>query len=184
VAKRAAAIRLQTGNGGNLSARVSSKNWVVIKRSGCAFDVCTPDNLTVVNFEGQMIEGEGAASTELQTHLAIYRKRPDVAGIFHCHAPWAVACAERFDDEIPLVTLHAKRKLGGIPILRPDKPEMTDSCVAATEALMDRIPSLLTFVQAKHGIFSFSSTVTVASYHAELVEETAQIAWLVAGLAR
>jgi ribulose-5-phosphate 4-epimerase/fuculose-1-phosphate aldolase len=61
---------------------------------------------------------------------------------------------------------------------------MTDSSAAATEALLDRIPQLLVFVQAKHGIFGFSNTVTAAGYHAELVEETSQIAWLVAGLAR
>ena len=93
-AQRAYNIGLQTGNGGNLSIRVPGTDLIIIKGSGYSFGECTPDNLVTVNMQGEIIEGPGKPSMEIRTHRAIYRKRPDVFGIFHCHSPWATAYAE------------------------------------------------------------------------------------------
>ena len=116
-AKRAYEIRLQTGNGGNLSGRIPGTDLIIIKASGCSFDQCTADNLITVTLDGEYVDGGGVPSKELATHLAIYKLRPDVHGVFHSHSPWAIACAN-FNDTIPTVTLHAKSKRGHIPILR------------------------------------------------------------------
>ncbi len=177
-AKRAYEIRLQTGNGGNLSGRVPGTDLIVIKASGCSFEQCQPDNLITVTLGGTQIDGEGMPSQELATHLAIYKHRPDVHGIFHSHSPWAIACASR-GDTIPTVTFHAKSKLGRIPILRvPD--EATPAKLDAIKALLAADCNLQAFVQDRHGIFSFASSIELARYNAELVEETAQIAWFMA----
>jgi L-ribulose-5-phosphate 4-epimerase len=177
-ARRAYAIGLQTGNGGNLSARPPGTQQVVIKGSGTSFGECTMDNLVTVNLDGDMIAGPGKPSREIKTHLAIYRLRPDVNGIFHSHSPWAIAYAEDADEIQPLA-LHARSKLGLIPVLKVDG-HADEAVEKAVEALLKTHAGLKAFVQAKHGIFSLAQTITLAEHHAELVEETAQIGWLVA----
>ena len=177
-AKRAYEIRLQTGNGGNLSGRISGSNLIIIKASGCSFDQCQAENLITVTLDGVQIDGDGLPSQELATHLAIYKLRPDVGGIFHSHSPWAIACAN-FNDTIPTVTFHAKSKLGRIPVLRLSD-ETAQAYLPAIKALLKADRNLRVFVQDRHGIFSFASSIELARYNAELVEETAQIAWSMA----
>jgi L-ribulose-5-phosphate 4-epimerase len=176
-ARRAYAIGLQTGNGGNLSARPAGTEQVVIKGSGTSFGECTMDNLVTVNLDGKMIDGFGKPSREIRTHLAIYRLRPDVNGIFHSHSPWTIAYAEDADEIKPLA-LHARSKLGVIPVLKVDG-HADEAVEKAVEALLKSHADLKAFVQAKHGIFGLAGTITLAEHHAELVEETAQIGWLV-----
>ena len=176
-ARRAYAIGLQTGNGGNLSARPAGTDQVVIKGSGTSFGECSMDNLVTVNLDGEMIAGPGKPSREIRTHLAIYRLRPDVNGIFHSHSPWAIAYAEDADEIQPLA-LHAQSKLGVIPVLKVDG-HADEAVEKAVEALLKTHADLKAFVQAKHGIFGLARTITLAEHHAELVEETAQIGWLV-----
>ena len=176
-ARRAYAIGLQTGNGGNLSARPAGSDQVVIKGSGTSFGECTLDNLVTVNLDGEMIDGPGRPSQEIKTHLAIYRLRSDVNGIFHSHSPWAIAYAEDADQIQPLA-LHAQSKLGVIPVLKVDG-HADEAVEKAVENLLEAHAGLKAFVQARHGIFGLASTITLAEHHAELVEETAQIGWLV-----
>ena len=176
-ARRAYAIGLQTGNGGNLSARPAGSDRVVIKGSGTSFGECTMDNLVTVNLDGEMIDGPGKPSREIKTHLAIYRLRPDVNGIFHSHSPWAIAYAEDVTEIQPLA-LHAQSKLGVIPVLKVDG-HADEAVEKAVETLLKTHAGLNAFVQAKHGIFGLAPTITLAEHHAELVEETAQIGWLV-----
>lgn len=177
-AKRAYEIRLQTGNGGNLSGRVPGADLIIIKASGCSFDQCTAENLVTVTLDGEIVDGNGMPSQELAAHLLIYKLRSDVQGVFHIHSPWAIACAS-LGDTIPTVTLHAKSKLGRIPVLRLTG-ETPQSILPAVKALLADDLNLQVFVQDRHGIFSFASSIELARYNAELVEETAQIAWSMA----
>jgi len=178
-AHRAYGIGLQCGNGGNLSARVPGEQVVLIKPSGTSFGECTVDNLVTVDFEGRVVEGSGKPSRELWTHLEIYRLRSDVHGILHSHSPWAIACAELF-TELPLHAYHARDKIGAIPIL-DIYGHADQQVVARVTALLKENPSIKAFIQRKHGIFALAEDIAVAEHHAELVEETAQIAWLVRG---
>lgn len=177
-ARRAYDIGLQTGDGGNLSCRVAGTDLIVIKPSGVSFGECTPHNLVTVNLRGETVQGAGNPSRELLTHLAIYTARPDVLGICHCHGPWSIACAE-FHPRIPCISLHAEHKIGPIPVLKVSGHGDL-KVKKAVETLMAKRPGLKAFVQARHGIFAMAESVTKAEHHAELVEETARIAWLVA----
>jgi L-fuculose-phosphate aldolase/L-ribulose-5-phosphate 4-epimerase len=177
-ARRAYEIGLQTGDGGNLSGRVAGADLIVIKASGFSFGECTPDNLVTVNLKGETVHGDGTPSRELLTHLAIYAARPEILGICHCHGPWSIACAESH-SRIPCISLHAEFKLGPIPVLKV-AGHGDLKVKKAVEALLAKRPGLKAFVQARHGIFAMAESVTRAEHRAELVEETAQIAWLVA----
>jgi len=138
-AHRAYSIGLQTGNGGNLSARVPGEKIVVIKPSGSSFGECTAESLVAVDLEGQVIGDSGK----------------------------------------PLHTYHARDKIGSIPILSVEG-HADQQVVKAVKELLVKYPELKAFVQRRHGIFTFAENIALAEHHAELVEETAQIAWLVA----
>jgi len=175
-ALRAYQIGLQTGNGGNLSCRVPGTDTIIIKGSGLSFGECSRDNFVMVNLEGKVIDDTGKPSRELLTHLCIYKLRPDIHGIFHTHSPWSIAYAND-SHEIPLVTGHAKAKLGPIPVIR-DEDHATIDFVAAVKNLLTDKPLLGAFVQSGHGIFGLGKDIIRAEHNAELVEETAQIALL------
>ncbi len=176
-ARRAYNCGLQTGNGGNLSCRAKGRDLVIIKASGYSFGECGEDNLITVDMDGTKVDGDGSPSRELKTHLAIYRSRPDIFGIFHCHSPWAIAYAE-FDSEIPCLALHAAAKIGTIPVLNISG-HADQNVVDAVTQLLAQEKTTKAFVQSRHGIFGLGPSIVSAEHTAELVEETAQIAWLI-----
>jgi L-ribulose-5-phosphate 4-epimerase len=178
-ARRAYESGLQSGNGGNLSARVPGEQIILIKPSGTSFGEVTVDNLVAVDFEGRIIEGSGKPSRELRTHLEIYRLRNDVHAILHSHSPWAIACAELF-SQLPLHAYHARDKIGEIPILHIEG-HADQQVVAGVKKLLGGNPNVKAFIQRRHGIFAMGQSIATAEHHAELVEETAQVAWLVRG---
>ena len=119
----------------------------------------------------------GKPSRELLTHLCIYKLRPDINGIFHSHSPWSIAYAED-SQKIPLLTGHSKAKLGPIPVIVEDGQAIKDFTYEVKD-LLTKNPDLKAFVQKGHGIFGFGTNTTQAEHTAELVEETAQIAFLI-----
>ena len=78
---------------GNISGRDAASGLVVIKPSGIAYDEMTPDDMVVVDLDGQVVEGHFKPSTDTATHLYIYRHRPDVFGIGHTHSTYASSFA-------------------------------------------------------------------------------------------
>ncbi len=176
-AQRAYDIGLQTGNGGNLSCRIPGTDKIIIKGSGLSFGECRPENFVLVNLQGEILDNSGKPSRELLTHLGIYQARPDINGIFHTHSPWSIAYADQ-SREIPLVTGHSKAKLGPIPVVRDEDQATGDFAKAVTNLLLKN-PKLGAFVQSGHGIFGLGKDIIEAEHNAELVEETAQIAFLI-----
>jgi len=177
-ARRAYESGLQRGSGGNLSARLPGRDLVLIKPSGMSFGQCTEESFVGTNLEGEVVLGQGRPSRELLTHLAVYRQRSDVHAVMHCHSPWAVACAAAF-GELPLPSQHAELTLGPVPVLRVEGH--ADQAVAqAVQELLQARPALRAFLQARHGLFALGPDPIEAEHAAELVEETAQIAWLLA----
>jgi L-ribulose-5-phosphate 4-epimerase len=176
-ARRAYQIGLQTGNGGNLSCRVPGTERLLIKGSGVSFGECTQDNVVTIDYQGKVVGQGGKPSRELLTHLCIYQQRPDIGAIFHAHSPWSIAYAED-SLEIPLITGHVKAKLGPIPVIF-ESGQGTSDFTDAVRTLLVQHPGLGAFVQRGHGIFSLGRDITHAEHNAELVEETAQIAFLI-----
>ncbi|SHH01489.1 L-fuculose-phosphate aldolase [Thermosyntropha lipolytica DSM 11003] len=83
--------RLVAGTWGNVSAWVD--DVMVITPSGMDYGTLSPEDMVIVNGEGEVIEGFFAPSVETPLHLAIYKNRPDVKGIVHVHSPYATAFA-------------------------------------------------------------------------------------------
>jgi L-fuculose-phosphate aldolase/L-ribulose-5-phosphate 4-epimerase len=176
VAKRAFNANLQTGTGGNISARVAGSDAVVIKPSGVGFSTCNPDNLLVVDLEGNILKGSTKPSKDMPFHLGIYKVRPEVNGIVHVHAPWATAWAA-LGEEIPALTVQSRSKFGRIPLV----PSGPDGSKEASESVINafRDPAIHGATLQNHGSVAVGKTLLAAEELAELIEETAQIAMLV-----
>jgi L-ribulose-5-phosphate 4-epimerase len=176
IGKRAFAAHLQTGTGGNISARVAGTQTVVIKPSGVGFSECNPDNLLIVDLEGAILKGSAKPSKDMPFHLGIYRVRSDVGGIVHVHSPWATAWAT-LGQEIPLLTGQSLSKLGRIPLVPGGPDGNKEASNAVVEAFRD--PKILAATLQNHGAVGVGKTILDAEQIAELIEETAQIAMLV-----
>lgn len=175
-AKRAYDIRLQSGNGGNLSIRISGEDRILIKASGCSFGNMS-DGMVLTDMKGKSLEGSGKPSREIKTHLEIYNRRPDVMAIFHSHSPWAVSCAQEY-DMIPDISLPMAMKIGAVPVLDAGGKQADSDVADAVGQLLLKHPGIRAFVQRRHGLFCLAEDIEAAEYDAELVEEASQIAVL------
>ena len=175
VARRCFETGLQTNAGGNLSVKLSSAEAIVIKPSGIGFAECTRDNLQVVGLDGEVEPGPYKPSKDLSFHLDLYRIRPDIGAIVHCHSPWATGYASA-GIEIPCLTVQTIEKIGRMPLipLSPNGGPQTE--VEISPVFRDK--SVRAAVLANHGTIGVGPTLTKALHLAEIIEETAHIAFV------
>ena len=174
-ARRCFDLRLQTNAGGNLSIRLSVGDGIVIKPSGVGFAECTRDNLQVVHMDGALEPSAFKPSKDLDFHLAIYRTRADVNAIVHCHSPWATGYASA-GIEIPCLTVQTIEKIGRMPLIPLSSNGGPQTEVEIAPVFAD--PSVRAAVLANHGTIGVGKTLTAAQYLAEIIEETAHVAYV------
>lgn len=103
---------------GNASAISRELGLVIIKPSGVDYPVMKPEQMVVVNLNGEIIEGDLRPSSDLVTDLELYRRFEEIGGIVHTHSRWATAFAQA-EREIPCYgTTHADHFLGPVPCTR------------------------------------------------------------------
>ena len=103
---------------GNVSAIDRELGEVIIKPSGVPYETMGVDDLVVVNMEGTVLEGAYNPSSDLATHLELYRSFPDCGGVVHTHSRFAVAWAQAGADLPAFGTTHADYFYGPIPCTR------------------------------------------------------------------
>jgi L-ribulose-5-phosphate 4-epimerase len=174
-ARRCFDLRLQTNAGGNLSVRLSSADAIVIKPSGVGFNECTRDNLQIVHLDGTIEPSPFKPSKDLDFHLDLYRIRPDIGAIVHCHSPWATGFASA-GLEIPCLTVQTIEKIGRMPLIPLSPQGGPQTAAEISQAFRD--PKIVAAVLANHGTIGVGATLTKAQYLAEIIEETAHIAFV------
>ena len=174
-ARRCFELRLQTNAGGNLSIRLSSGDAIVIKPSGVGFAECTRDNLQVVALDGTIAASAFKPSKDLGFHLDLYRIRPDINAIVHCHSPWATGYASA-GIEIPCLTVQTIEKIGRMPLIPLSSNGGPQTEVEISPVFRD--PAVRAAVLANHGTIGVGKTLTAAQYLAEIIEETAHVAFV------
>ena len=101
---------------GNLSARLEGEDLMVIKASGVPFEELEPEHMVVCDFDGLVVEGDYAASSDAATHGYVYRHMSQVGGVAHTHSAYATAWAVR-GEPIPCVLTAMADEFGGpIPV--------------------------------------------------------------------
>jgi L-ribulose-5-phosphate 4-epimerase len=169
---------------GNASGIDREQGLVVIKPSGVPYDRLTPGRLVVTDLEGRVVEGEFRPSSDLPTHLALYKAFGGIGGVAHTHSRRATAWAQA-GREIPcLGTTHADYFRGPIPVTAEMTPEAIESAYEwnTGEAIVRRFakidPAEISAVLVRgHAPFTWGATPTEASHHADILEQVASMAW-------
>ena len=175
-ARRCFDLGLQTNAGGNLSIRLDARDAIVIKPSGVGFAECTRDNLQVVSLDGTILsKGDLKPSKDLDFHRDLYRIRDDINAIVHCHSPWATGYASA-GIEIPCLTVQTIEKIGRMPLIPLSANGGPQTEVEISPVFQD--PAIRAAVLANHGTIGVGKTLMAAQYLAEIIEETAHIAYV------
>lgn len=169
---------------GNASGIDRSNGLVVIKPSGVPYESLKPDDLVIVNLEGALIEGTLRPSSDLATHLVLYKSFLEIGGVAHTHSRAATAWAQA-QREIPCFgTTHADYFRGAVPVTKPlEAAEIRDDyelntgiaivrCIGKRDPL--HMPAALV---ASHAPFCWGKTAADAAQNAVIVEELANLAF-------
>lgn len=177
---------LVTFTWGNVSGIDREQGLVVIKPSGVEYSELTPENMVVIDLDGNRIEGDLNPSSDTATHLELYKAFPDIKGVVHTHSPMAVSFAQAGMDIPAAGTTHGDYFYGSIPVTREmkkneilkDYEEQTGKVIIETfqEKKIDsnQIPGVLV---NDHGPFTWGSSPEDAVHNSVVLEEVAKMAY-------
>jgi len=155
---------------GNLSVRLDA-NRVLATPTGMSKGMMSPEDMVVVDMQGQRLEGTRNVSSEIAMHLTIYRMRPDVNAVVHAHPCTATGFASAgmpLDDPICSEVIIT---LGAVPLAE----YATTGTPALSESLMPFIPDYDAILLANHGAVSYGCDLMTAYLKMEAVEHFAKI---------
>ncbi|MBO6197505.1 MULTISPECIES: L-ribulose-5-phosphate 4-epimerase [unclassified Butyrivibrio] len=177
---------LVTFTWGNVSAIDRESGLFVIKPSGVEYDTMTPDDMVVMDLEGNKVEGKLNPSSDTPTHLEIYKAFKEVGGVVHTHSSYATSWAQA-GRSIPCYgTTHADYFYGEIPCVRClNKDEIESAYEENTGHLivneferMGKDPVAVPAVLCKnHGVFTWGKDAHEAVHNAVVTEEVAKMAF-------
>ena len=172
---------LMVGTGGNISCRC--EEGMLITRSGGSLGNTKPEDILLVDHQGQLLTTDTdfrpsvfRPSIETRFHLAIYQTRPDVNCVYHTHSTYCSYWALR-DQELPLVSSVSRLLLGRMPLAAYAEPG-TEELVKNILLALEEEPQAKGLLLAGHGAVALHTSVEQAFYIAELMEQTAQLAYL------
>ena len=175
---------LVTYTWGNVSGIDREKGLFVIKPSGVDYDLLKPDDMVVMDLQGNKVEGDLNPSSDTKTHLVLYNAFPSIGGIVHTHSPYAVAWAQAGEDLPCYGTTHAEYFYGSVPCARhPTQEELDEDYerntgITIVEAFRERgidpkaVPAVLCY---SHGPFTWGKDADQAVYHSVVLEECAKM---------
>jgi L-ribulose-5-phosphate 4-epimerase len=181
------ALNLVVYTFGNVSA-VDRKNGVfAIKPSGVPYEDLKPEDIVIVDFDNNIIEGSLRPSSDTKTHAYLYKNWPNIGGVAHTHATYSVAWAQSQRD-IPIFgTTHADHLTSDIPCA----PPMADALIEGNYEHNTGIQILDCFKEknlsyeetemvliGNHGPFAWGKNAAKAVYNSKVLEVVAEMAYL------
>ena len=170
---------------GNVSGIDRENNLVVIKPSGVEYDELSPEDMVVVDFDQNVVEGKYRPSSDTATHIELYRAFDNLAGVVHTHSTWAVTFAQAGMPIPALGTTHADYFFGAIPCARNLTPgeiegeyeKNTGKVIIETFEERGINPAYTPAVLCKnHGPFAWGKDAAEAVHNAVVLEEVAKMA--------
>lgn len=178
---------LVTYTWGNVSGIDRESGLFVIKPSGVEYDELRPEDLVVLDLNGNKVEGKLNPSSDTKTHIELYKAFPELGGIVHTHSTHAVAWAQAGRDIPCFGTTHADYFYGPVPCARALTQEEIDEDYEKNtgkviiEAFRGRniqpmhVPGV---VCSSHGPFTWGKDAAQAVYNATVLEQVARMALL------
>lgn len=164
---------------GNISARLDHHR-ILSTPTRISKGMMQPDDLIVIDYEGQKITGRRNVTSEIAMHLLIYKRRGDANGVVHAHPPTATGYAAAGLSLNKALVSEVVLSLGCIPLARygtPGTPELT-------EALRPLVSSYDAILMANHGVVTFGPDLETAYFKMETVEHFAKISLITELLGR
>jgi L-ribulose-5-phosphate 4-epimerase len=169
---------------GNASGIDRETGLVAIKPSGVPYESLTPADMVVSDLDGKIVEGAYKPSSDLDTHLELYRAFPSIGGVVHTHSEYATAWAQARREIPAFGTTHADYFYGPVPVTE----ELTDEEIGGKyvlntgKAIVRRfrdldpqaVPGVLV---AGHAPFAWGKDAADAAYHAVVLEAVARMAF-------
>jgi len=175
---------LVTYTWGNVSGVDRSKRLFVIKPSGVPYDELKLEHLVVLDFDGKRVEGNLNPSSDMPTHLVLYKNFPEIGGVVHTHSRWATVWSQAGKSIPALGTTHADYFFGDIPCTRKLNTEEIESEYekhtgdVIVEAFNGINPIFMPAVLVNnHGPFSWGKTPSEAVHNSVVLEELAMMAY-------
>ena len=168
---------------GNASGIDRASGLVAIKPSGVPYESMTADDIVISDMDGKIVWGKLKPSSDLGTHLLLYRSFPTIGGVVHTHSEYATSWAQANRPIPPYGTTHADYFYGPVPVtaeLTPD--EIAGDYVVNTGLAIvrrfrdldpDAVPGVLV---AGHAPFAWGKDAADAAYHAVVLEAVARMA--------
>lgn len=179
------AYKLVTFTWGNVSGIDREKGLFVIKPSGVDYEKLTPEDMVVVDLDGNKVEGQYNPSSDTPTHVVLYNRFAEIGGIVHTHSSWATSWAQA-GRAIPCYgTTHADYIYGDVPCVRNlTKEEIDEAYEKNTGVLIadefeqkkrDYIATPAVLCK-NHGPFTWGGSADEAVHNAVVLEEVAKMA--------
>jgi L-ribulose-5-phosphate 4-epimerase len=160
--------------GGNVSARDPETGLVVIKASGIRYEEMKSRHMVVVDMDGKVVDGKYKPSSDVYSHLYIYKHRPDVGGVVHTHSRYATAFAA-VGKEIPCILTAMADEFdgpipcGGFALIGDDAiGRVVIECIGKSPAVLLK----------NHGVFTIGNNATAAVKAAVMTEDAAAAVWM------
>ena len=174
---------LVTFTWGNVSEIDRESGYFAIKPSGVDYDKLTPDDMVIMDLEGNKIEGRYNPSSDTPTHIELYKAFKNIGGVVHTHSSWATSWAQS-GRSIPCYgTTHADYIYGEVPCVRCLSKEEIDGAYEKNTGLLiadyfkdkdyEAVPAVLC---KNHGPFTWGKDGHEAVHNAVVLEEVAKMA--------
>jgi L-fuculose-phosphate aldolase len=153
------------GNGGNISYRIGPDAVMCTPTLLSKFDL-TPNDMCLVDLEGNQLAGPKPRTSEIFLHLEIYKAVPEAKAVVHCHPPHATAYAITGRVPPSRVVPEYEVFIGKVAIA----PYETPGTSAFAQTVLPFVKQHNTVLLANHGIVSWADTVTHAEWNAEVLD--------------
>ena len=179
IGRRLYAKGFAAANDGNITVRVGD-NEVLCTPTMQSKGFLKPDDISTVDMTGKQIAGSKPRSSEALLHLEIYKQRPDVKSVVHCHPPHATAFAVAREPIPQCVLPEVEVFLGDVPITRYETP----GGQAFADTILPFVDKTNVIILANHGTVSYGETVERAYWWTEILDAYCRILMLAKGLGR
>jgi L-ribulose-5-phosphate 4-epimerase len=181
------ALNLVVYTFGNVSAVDRENGVFAIKPSGVPYEDLKPEDIVIVDFDNNIIEGTMRPSSDTKTHAYLYKNWPNIGGVAHTHATYSVAWAQAQQD-IPIFgTTHADHLTADIPCAPPMADHLIEGnyehntgiqildCFKEKNLSYEEVEMILI---GNHGPFAWGKNAAKAVYNSKVLEVVAEMAYL------
>lgn len=179
IGRRIYAKGFAAANDGNITVRISDKEVLCTPTMTCK-GFLKPEDISIIDMEGKQLSGAKKRSSEALLHLEIFKARPDVKSVVHCHPPHATAFAIAREPIPQCVLPEVEVFLGDVPITKYETPGGKQFA----ETVLPFVAKTNVIILANHGTVSFGENVERAYWWTEILDAYCNMLMMARGLGK